>query len=58
MTEQRVLEDSSAGRENSSGSVIRECPDTNLMEQNRINIGKDAVTVYIIKYMLACMRSG
>jgi len=28
------------------------------MEQNIINIGKEAVIVYIIKYILACKRSG
>lgn len=28
------------------------------IEQNMINIGKDAEIVYIIKYILACSRSG
>jgi len=28
------------------------------MEQNIINIGSEAVIVYIIKYILACSRSG
>lgn len=28
------------------------------MEQNIINIGKDAEIVYNIKYILACSRSG
>jgi hypothetical protein len=28
------------------------------MEQNIINIGSEAVIVYIIRYILACSRSG
>jgi hypothetical protein len=26
--------------------------------QNEMNMGNEAVTVYIIKYILACIRSG
>lgn len=39
-------------------NLITECPDDWIKIQNRISIGSDAVTVYMIKYILACTRSG
>jgi len=56
--EHRVEDDSSIGKENSDGRLISMCPDEYFMIQNKINMGSDAVTVYSIKYILACMRSG
>lgn len=35
------------------GRLIIECPEEEISMQNRINMGKEAVTVYIIKYILA-----
>lgn len=35
------------------GRLIIECPEEDISMQNRINMGKEAVTVYIIKYILA-----
>jgi hypothetical protein len=53
-----VLDFNSIGRKNSDGRLISMCPDVIFIIQKSRNIGKDAVTVYIIKYILACIRSG
>lgn len=34
------------------------CPELYISIHKITNIGSEAVTVYIIKYILACMRSG
>lgn len=40
------------------GRLIIECPEEDISMHNKINMGKEAVTVYIIKYILAWTRSG
>jgi hypothetical protein len=58
MIEQIELNLSSVGIINSVFIVIIIWLEDDATMQNIINIGKEAVTVYNIKYMLACMRSG
>jgi hypothetical protein len=40
------------------GIAIELCPDVYMIIQRTTSMGSDAVTVYIIRYMLACIRSG
>lgn len=40
------------------GIDIDLCPEVYIRTHKITSIGREAVTVYIIKYMLACMRSG
>ena len=46
------------GKFSSEGIDISRWLEYKNMEQNITNIGKDAVIVYSIKYILACSRSG
>jgi len=46
------------GSDNSEGMVIIMWFENKNIEQNMMSIGNEAVIVYIIKYMLACSRSG
>jgi len=58
INQNRDLKEKKWGNDNSDGIDISEWLEYKYIEQNIINIGRDAVIVYIIKYILAWSRSG
>lgn len=58
MSQNRLLIVNEDGKEISDAMDINLWPEFKIIEQNIINIGRDAVIVYIIKYIFACNRSG
>lgn len=58
ISQNRELIEKSEGKYNSDIIDINKWLECIYMEQNMTNIGSEAVMVYIIRYILACSRSG
>lgn len=58
ISQNNVLVEKNEGKDNSDAIDINRWFECKYIEQNIINMGRDAVIVYNIKYILACNRSG
>lgn len=58
ISQNKDLDDIKVGIISSDGRNIIKLFDMKKIEQNTISIGNDAEMVYIIRYILACTRSG